>query len=276
MVEARAPVTSVSSPYLCWTGSRCSCYCRGSHGAARLASLLLRMASNTATTTTSKSSRLARLAAHVLEPSSSSGGSTSAAPEPPRGLGWASRDRQRFASLTDDGRGAMAGLEELPSPFAEPDAPVPLSEEQLWSWCSAGFHVIAPETLGLPRALHELLYAKLKFALHEEYQPGNNIQARVPELSHILSSPAVAGAVETLLGPGALQYPHMYCHNLEPEGSEQTSRSFNIASTGTCHQDAFSPLGRPRHHNPWHCYVCYYPQDTCAKKTPPRVSTRHP
>jgi hypothetical protein len=41
-----------------------------------------------------------------------------------------------------------------------------------------GFHVISPEALGLPAALHELLYAKLSFALHEEYQPGNNIQAR--------------------------------------------------------------------------------------------------
>ena len=91
---------------------------------------------------------------------------------------------------------------------------------------------------------------------------GNNIQARVPELSYILTAPVVAGALETLLGPGALQYPHMYCHNLEPEGSRQQSRSFNLAQTGTCHQDAFSPLGRPRHHNPWHCYVCYYPQDT--------------
>ena len=38
--------------------------------------------------------------------------------------------------------------------------------------------------------------------------------------------------------------------------------TMTFTGAGTCHQDAFSPLGRPRHHNPWHCYVCYYPQDT--------------
>jgi hypothetical protein len=58
-------------------------------------------------------------------------------------------------------------------------------------------------------------------------------QARVPELSHILSAPAVTGALETLLGPGALQYPHRYCHNLEPAESDEASRSFNFAQTGT-------------------------------------------
>eukprot|EP01051_Picozoa_sp_SAG22_P014513 SAG22_NODE_1770_length_3614_cov_1.183784_3_plen_333_part_00 len=177
----------------------------------------------------------------------------------PRPGAWSSQDRTRFAELADRDGGRITGL---PSPFADPAPPRPLSDAQLCSWCTAGYHVIAPDELGLPAALHEALYAKLKFALHEEHQPGNNIQARVPELSHILSSPAVTGALETLLGPGALQYPHMYCHNLEPAGSDRPSRSFNLAATGTCHQDAFSPLGRPRHHNPWHAYVCYYPGDT--------------
>ena len=126
-------------------------------------------------------------------------------PEPPRGQGWAARDRAAFAELGDDGhpRGGQQ-RELLPSPF-EPEPPRLLSDDALWHWCAEGYHVITPEELGLPAQLHAGIYDKLKFVLHEEHQPGNNILARVPELGYILSSPAVTGALQTLLGPDHLQ-----------------------------------------------------------------------
>ena len=103
---------------------------------------------------------------------SSNSASKARQPDPSRGSAWASRDRELFEHLPDNGQSALAALHGLPSPFDEPDPPVTLTDEQLWSWCSTGVHVIDPAELMLPQALHHLLYAKLKFALHEEYQPG--------------------------------------------------------------------------------------------------------
>ena len=125
-------------------------------------------------------------------------------PTEPRGQGWAARDRAAFAELGDDGHPRGGQQRELPSPF-EPEPPRLLSDDALWHWCAEGYHVITPEELGLPAELHADIYEKLKFVLHEEHQPGNNIQARVPELGYILSSPAVTGALQTLLGPDHLQ-----------------------------------------------------------------------
>ena len=104
--------------------------------------------------------------------SSSKNSSSAAGPELPQAETWASRDRELFAHLPDNGQSAIASLGGLPSPFDEAPPPVPLTDEQLYNWCSTGAHVINPTELRLPQALHQLLYAKLKFALHEEYQPG--------------------------------------------------------------------------------------------------------
>ena len=60
----------------------------------------------------------------------------------------------------------------------------------------------------LPRELHESIRRRLDESVPDRKRnPGNNILPLVPEMRHVLKSPEVHGALQTLLGPGYLEQP---------------------------------------------------------------------
>ena len=266
-----------------------------------------------------------QLASAAVAAAADDASSSPASPEAPATGGWATRDRQQFRSGSAEGGFDFSSVLPELSPYsASPAPPQPLAPEEVQRWVAEGYVMLPPSRLaGLPAAAHRAIYEKLCLALHDEYQvpekngadpppalraaatslpdprwaaagpqPGNNVLARVPELSHVLAHPAVRGAVEALVGPDPLRYPHKFAHNLEPAGitgpalspgtalpcacplkpsrfrglgragSGRVSRSYNLGAQARCHQDAYSPLARPRHHFPRFVYLNYYPQDT--------------
>lgn len=112
----------------------------------------------------------------------------------------------------------------------------------------------------LPDEFHQAVYAKLDETFERDGNEGNNILPRVPELQQVYDDPAVAGALQSLLGPGYIMNPHRHCH-LNPAGGKG----------GGWHKDCYvydHNLRHPRFH--W-VLALYYPQDTTADMGPTGV-----
>jgi len=146
-------------------------------------------------------------------------------------------------------------------------AAIPLSDEQVRQFIADGYLLLRPS---LPRELHESIRRRLDASIPDRRgNPGNNILPLVPEMRHVLQSPEVRGACETLLGPGYLEHPHRFCHVEEPPADPGLDRAAKLAAN--CHQDSYTPLARPRHHHIRYARVMYYPQDTPESIGPTHV-----
>lgn len=108
-----------------------------------------------------------------------------------------------------------------------------------------------------PAEFHRAISQKLDATLAAEGNPGNNILPRVPELSEIFQSPAVHGALHSLLGPGYSMHPHRYCHLNNPGSKGQA-----------WHKDDFIFDHNVRHHRCRWLMAFYYPQDVDAEMGP--------
>lgn len=144
-----------------------------------------------------------------------------------------------------------------------PATQVPLSAEQVRQFIADGYLVLKPD---LPSELHECIRRRLDESIPDRTSnPGNNILPLVPEMRHVLGSPEVRGALQSLLGPGYLQNPHRFCHVEEPSkdpGCDRSNIEWRAKLSSNCHQDSYTPLARPRHHHLRYARVMYYPQDT--------------
>ena len=137
-----------------------------------------------------------------------------------------------------------------------------LTDEQMRRFVTDGYLIlnakVAPE-------IHEAVYERLQWLMHQESNPGNNVLPAVPEMQCVLDSPIVRGALTSVLGRGYALHPHRFAHNNEP-GGEITATGAKTgkgsASFVGWHQDDHSPLARPRHHFPRYAMILYYPQDT--------------
>ena len=142
-------------------------------------------------------------------------------------------------------------------------ATIPLSDEQVRQFIADGYVTLRPS---LPRELHESIRRRLDESVPDRKRnPGNNILPLVPEMRHVLKSPEVHGALQTLLGPGYLEHPHRFCHVEEPPedpGLDRPDMERRAKLAANCHQDSYTPLARPRHHHIRYARVMYYPQDT--------------
>ncbi len=127
------------------------------------------------------------------------------------------------------------------------------NDEQMRQFVADGYVVFQPD---VPEEVHKTVREKLQYMVDEEYNYGNNVLPRVPEMDRILNSPEVRGALISVLGPGYIEHPHRYCHYIGPETKQKTSMDEGF------HQDGYSPLGRPRHHYPRFARIMYYPQDS--------------
>ena len=144
-----------------------------------------------------------------------------------------------------------------------------LSDEAVYKYLTDGYIVIQPERLGddFHQALwHEAdkLYAAaglLKSKTAHLDLLGDNLTARVPRVNALLADPAVAGAIESILGEDAFLHPHNFVH-------ESTTKDQPF------HQDGNLPWnerGHYRSHRPDWLILLYYPQEVTAANGPTEI-----
>ena len=127
---------------------------------------------------------------------------------------------------------AAADLES-PPPSSVADAPAKLlSDDQVKSYIQNGY--VALPVTDMPPEWHDGLWQKCHDWLFErgEIEPQQDsrwVFPSIPELSDVILSPTVRGALESILGPGYVQHPHRTMHNYGPSmhnqqeiGSDQT------------------------------------------------------
>ena len=136
--------------------------------------------------------------------------------------------------------------------YGRREDPKLFNDEQMRQYIADGYVVFEPD---VPDDLHETIRQKLQFMVDEEFNYGNNVLPRVPEMDRILNSPEVRGALISVLGPGYIEHPHRFCHYISPDATQRTLAQ-------NCHQDSYTPLGRPRQHYPRFARIMYYPQDS--------------
>ncbi len=145
-----------------------------------------------------------------------------------------------------------------------------LSDSEMQKFICDGFLVLPPV---VPAELSASIYQKLNVMIDEDYNPGNNVLPRVPELQCVLDAPEVRGALQSVLGTDYVLHPHRYCHSNFP--GEDTADGPKVGEGSTTfvgwHQDSHSPLGRPRHHFPEYAMLLYYPQDTPPELGPTQL-----
>ncbi len=142
-------------------------------------------------------------------------------------------------------------------------APVLLTDEQMRQYVVDGYVMLEPS---VPDELHETIRRRLAEVLETGANPGNNVLPRVPEMRHILNSPEVRGALISALGEGYIEHPHRYCHHIAPVTDPDPEPAVRLAAN--CHQDSYTPLGRPRQHYSRFARIMYYPQDTPVELGP--------
>jgi len=139
------------------------------------------------------------------------------------------------------------------------NAPILLSDEQVRQYVVNGYVILKPS---VPTHIHQVVCRKLTACFNEGGNPGNNVLPKVPEMRHVLNSPEVRGALISVLGEDYIEHPHRHCHHLSPATAPADAKARTDAVAANCHQDAYTPLGRPRQHYSRYARIMYYPQDT--------------
>jgi len=134
-----------------------------------------------------------------------------------------------------------------------------LNDEQMRQYVADGYVVFKPD---VPDEVHETVREKLQFMVDEEFNYGNNVLPRVPEMDRILNSPEVRGALISVLGPGYIEHPHRFCHYIGPDVGKVDREGNPRTIERNCHQDSYTPLGRPRQHYSRFARIMYYPQNS--------------
>lgn len=147
-------------------------------------------------------------------------------------------------------------------------APVLLSDEQMRQFIANGYLLLRP---GVPDEVHRTIDEKFNFIDEHEFNPGNNIIPRVPELELILNSPKVHGALISVLGENYIMHPHRYWHMRPPVEDAPSGEEVLKSVSGGCHQDSYGPSSHPRSHRTRYARIMYYSQDTPIEMGPTHV-----
>lgn len=134
--------------------------------------------------------------------------------------------------------GAAPAAAALPHGTGEPtgavDAAAPaklLSDDQMKSYIQNGY--VALPVADMPPEWHVGLWQQCHDWLYRgEIQPQSDsrwVFPSIPDLSDVILSPTVRGALQSILGPDYVQHPHRTMHNYGPSmhnqqdiGSDQT------------------------------------------------------
>lgn len=131
-----------------------------------------------------------------------------------------------------------------------------------------GYLLLRP---GVPDEVHQTIDEKFNFIDEHEFNPGNNIIPRIPELELILNSPEVRGALISVLGEDYISHPHRYWHLRAPTENAPNGEEVVKSVSAGCHQDSYSPSSQPRSHRTRYARIMYYSQDTPIEMGPTHV-----
>ena len=158
-------------------------------------------------------------------------------------------------------------------------AGIKLNDEQMRRFICDGILVIDSD---ISANIHQKIFEKIKWNNTHEFNMGNNVLPRVPELQKVLDSPLIHGALQSVLGDDYILHPHRFMHASEPVDEEmrgakladhEQEPTMGKGSSGSSrwHQDSQSPLSRARYHVPRLAMILYFPQDTPIERGPTRV-----
>ena len=160
-----------------------------------------------------------------------------------------------------------------------------LSDTEVQEFIRSGWMSIGPEAIGLPSSHVRQIYED-GCAWHDgPRKPGihahDNLLSEMPGLQEVCRSPAVHGALQSLLGHGymltrmggstpsqqAPEVPSLLSKSLCSPTRVTVSPKGDLFTTGagqTFHKDGFFPGGGHglRYHRPEYLLFFYYPQDT--------------
>ncbi len=164
------------------------------------------------------------------------------------------------------------------APSTKP-SPIKLDDEQVRRYITDGVLVLNAD---LNDAIHQRIFEKISWNNNREFNMGNNVLPRVPELQQVIDAPSVRGALQSVLGDDYILHPHRFMHASEPldeaDGhariaGHEHGPTMGKGSSGSSHwhQDAHSPLSRARYQVPRFAMILYFPQDTPASRGPTRV-----
>ena len=124
-----------------------------------------------------------------------------------------------------------------------------LSDQQMQQFIVDGYLVVPPPA-HLGPWFHQHVFDRCEASGHHMmgHNPGNNVLATMPELTHMLESPEVAGALQSVVGVGYAMSGHRYCHHTSPGSSDQN-----------WHKDAYASGYARRHFRPCNVMLMYYP-----------------
>eukprot|EP00936_MAST-01D_sp_MAST-1D-sp1_P002736 g2736.t1 len=134
--------------------------------------------------------------------------------------------------------------------------PVPLDEFSLRDFVVNGFVRL---NVQLPLSFHDLIFNRTYAVLRDEFNHGNNVLARIPQLRRLLADPVVDGALRSVLGPEYILHPHRYCHESHPAAQPW-------------HKDTYFDYIQSHWHNPHWAMIFYFPQDAPHELGPTRVA----
>ena len=119
-----------------------------------------------------------------------------------------------------------------------------LTDQQVQQFITDGYVVVKPD---LPDDFHRHLFEQTEHVWEKEFNPGNNLPARIPDTLKPWHDPVVVGALTSIVGPNYYMHPHRHCHYNAPGNPAQR-----------LHKDGFSRRG---HRTRW-LLAFYYPQTT--------------
>ena len=96
--------------------------------------------------------------------------------------------------------------------------PTYLNDAAVRDFIANGFVLVKSDQ---PPEFHRSICRQIDDVLAKEGNPGNNILPRIPDIQRVFDSPAVRGAIESLVGPNHAMHPHRFCHARAPGAKGQ-------------------------------------------------------
>ena len=139
--------------------------------------------------------------------------------------GTMGRQQHRLSAMADHlvGGGGVVAPEPLAAAAAAAAAALPsashaskpLSERQLTDWLADGVLVLPVDDFG--PEWHTDIYRRAEELQNRNHQVERgqrraHVVRELPELTEVVRSPSVAGALESVLGPGYAMHPHRALH----------------------------------------------------------------
>lgn len=116
-------------------------------------------------------------------------------------------------------------------PKKKPSSPKLLSDLEVQNFIVDGCLQMEPSP-DLPAELHEHIARKASEMYRDEFNPGNNLLAKIPELWHVLNSDSAVGVLKSLLGDDYILHAHCHSHMARGKPSfHQTPHSPGLQST---------------------------------------------